>query len=169
MNNEENFDDQEMKNRVSKYKVKPIPESLMKNYLAEVRSKIEIEKSKSYGTGFPVWMGAVVFTYTLALAFSFGVYWVEGRPDFSSPVIEVPEDEISMREVSVGQGLSPQGTVPSQSARPSSADIKIESDAELSAILSLLGEDENFLDEQELSVEMDRIDQLEIQGPQAAV
>ena len=68
MNNKENFEETEMKNITGRYKVKPVPESLMKNYLAQVRGKIDSEKSKAQGIGFPIWMGAIVFTYSLEIA-----------------------------------------------------------------------------------------------------
>lgn len=142
----ENFEDKDLHDFLSRYKVKPVPDSLMKDYLGEVRKKVEIEKAKGSGSGFPVWMGAIVFTYTLALAFAFGVYWVEGRPDFAPPVVQVEE---------VGAGF----------ARPQAIDIKIESDAELAALLSILGEEENFLDEQELAMDVERMDRWEIAGP----
>ncbi|GEM_PF-3530728 len=160
MSDYENFNEQEMKDIISKYKIKPVPESIMKDYLSGVRSKIEIEKSKGHGFGFPSWMGAVVFTYTLALAFAFGAYWVEGRPEQGlSPVSSSDFNRYSTKATEVA----------ASNPRPSSFDIKIESDAELAALLSVLGEDENFLDEQDLSVEMERIDNFEIQGPQTGV
>lgn len=165
MANTENFDDQEMKKIMSRYKMKPVPDSLMKNYLAEVRKKIQIEKSSGSGFGFPVWMGALVFAYTLALAFSFGVYWVEGRPDFSKPVVAVPESEVTMREATPIK-VQEQSSLPTA---PEAVDVKIESDAELAAILSVLGEDDNLLDDQELSRDIERLDQWEIQGPAAQI
>jgi len=152
----ENPDDPEMKKLISKYKVKPVPDSLMKNYLSDVRKKIEIEKSQGQGFGFPVWMGAVVLMYSLAFAFAFGTYWVEGRPDFSNPVIAVPETEMIPVPSST--------TMIKQAERPEAVDIKIESDAELGAILAIFGEDMSFLDEREISMDVERFDQFEIQG-----
>ena len=163
MNNKENFEETEMKNITGRYKIKPVPESLMKNYLAQVRGKIETEKSKGQGIGFPVWMGAIVFTYSLGLALSFGVYWVEGRPapaNAAKIVIEADEVQMSVPAVPV--------QAPAPTPRPSSIDIKIESDAELGALLSALGEDDNIFDEQDIPVEMERFDQMEIQGPSTA-
>jgi len=163
MNNKENFDETEMKNITGRYKIKPVPESLMKNYLAQVRGKIDIEKSKGGGIGFPVWMGAIVFTYSLALALSFGVYWVEGRPvaaNAAKIVIETDDIQMSVPAVLV-QAAAP-------TSRPSPVDIKIESDAELGALLSALGEDDTIFDEQDIPVEMERFDQMDIQGPSTA-
>ena len=141
--------DEEIKKILSRYKVKSIPESLMKNYEREVRAKIKIEQSQGSGAGMPVWLGAIAFTYVLVLAFAFSVYWVNGRPSQVKPVPLVQKSEVVKAEPTPY--------------------VQIESDAELAAILSLLGEEENFLDEKEVFQDIERIDQFEIRGPSASL
>ncbi|MBI4970759.1 MAG: hypothetical protein HZC17_02845 [Candidatus Omnitrophica bacterium] len=160
MNHNENVNDRDMEHLISRHKLKPVPDSLMKDYLAEVRTKIQMEKSSGIGAGFPVWMGAIAFTYALALAVSFGAYWLEGRPVAVSeaPVLALRESAPQVQE-------SSQPATAVISTRPVPDEIKVESEAELAALLSLLGEEENFFDEQDLSADMERFDQLEIQGP----
>lgn len=137
-------EEEELQKLFSQYSIKRIPDSLMKDYLSGVRSKIQAEKMKSPALGIPAWLWAVSLSFGICLVFAVGVWWYQTSLAVK-PSIPASQPEIAMRE------------------RPSIDEVVIESDVELAAILSLLGEDVNFLEDQDLLQEVERLDRWDIQ------